>query len=288
MANQDPIHKLQHALQAHQRLLVLTGAGISVDSGLPAYRNAQRQWQHKQPMQYADFMAHAAHRRRYWLGSFLGWPRFSRAQPNPAHQHLAWLEQHGLAHRLVTQNVDGLHQRAGSRAVLDLHGRLDQVLCLRCGRTYHRDFIQSELVARYGDPSDHAEQWEQSQPRSTPHLVRPDGDVTPSAHLAQSFEAPACIQCQGILKPEVVFFGESIPKRWRAQADQWLAEMDALLVVGSSLSVFSGFRFVKAAHAAGKPIYCINQGETRGDALIDVKIEHPASAVLGQIRANLS
>lgn len=261
---QRNVAKMVAGLQASERLLVITGAGISVDSGLPVYRDQHRQWQHTKPMQYQDFMSGEAHRQRYWMGSYLGWPKFSSASPNAAHRELAAWEKQGRLQGVITQNVDGLHQQAGSEQVIDLHGRLDRVVCLHCGHTVHRESLQAEMVERYGEPSHHAQ------------TVRPDGDAIPEARLAEQFIVPSCERCGGVIKPDVVFFGENIPPVRKQKADDWLATADALLIVGSSLSVFSGYRFAREAAKQGKPVYCINIGETRADGLFRTKLNRSA------------
>lgn len=247
--------------QRHSRLLVLTGAGCSTASGIPDYRAADGSWKRQPPVQYQDFVRSAQIRRRYWARSLLGWPRIRDAQPNATHQALATLEWQGRLHWLLTQNVDGLHQRAGSGRVIDLHGRLDNVVCLDCGRSVGRDLVQQEL--------------EQANPAWAALVVTvaPDGDADPGDVDYDDFRPPACTGCGGMLKPDVVFFGEQVPKQTVADAFARLEEADALLVVGSSLMVWSGYRFVRAARAAGKPVAAVNLGRTRADAELDLKVE---------------
>lgn len=245
----------------HCRLLVLTGAGCSTGSGIPDYRAADGSWKRQPPVQYQDFVRSAGVHRRYWARSLLGWPRIRDARPNATHQALATLERQGRLHWLLTQNVDGLHQRAGSERVIDLHGRLDTVVCLDCGRSVGRDVVQEEL--------------ERTNPlwAELAVTVAPDGDADPGDVDYDDFRPPVCAGCGGMLKPDVVFFGEQVPKRTVADAFDRLEEADALLVVGSSLMVWSGYRFVRAARAAGKPVAAVNLGRTRADAELDLKVE---------------
>lgn len=244
-------------LDRYPRLAVLTGAGCSTASGIPDYRDAEGAWKHTRPMSFADFTGSEAARRRYWAGSLGGWPRVERAQPNQAHHALAELERRGRVAQVITQNVDGLHQRAGSRRVLDLHGRLDTVECLDCGARQDRADVQALLVA-----------WNPASGGMAPS--RPDGDAAVAGDLA-SFRVPDCRECGGVLKPGVVFFGESVPRARVAAALAAIEGADALLVAGSSLMVYSGYRFVLAARAHGRPVAAINHGRTRADHLLAVK-----------------
>ncbi len=263
-----PLDELAAFLRRHPRLLVLTGAGVSTGSGIPDYRDGDGQWKRKAPVQYQEFIGSAAVRRRYWARSLIGWRWFSRAEPNGAHRALARLEQAGHVHHLVTQNVDRLHQRAGSRRVTDLHGRLDTVVCLACGEESPRAEFQQALERR--------------NPRFAALAagVAPDGDADLDGVDFGDFDIPACATCGGVLKPHVVFFGESVPKARVELALERLAEADALLVVGSSLMVFSGYRFARTAAAAGKPIAAVNRGRTRADELIGLKVEDECGALL--------
>jgi NAD-dependent SIR2 family protein deacetylase len=262
---------LVNFIETHPRLFVLTGAGCSTGSGIPDYRDDNGDWKLRQPVQYQDFVKSEHARKRYWARSMVGWPNFARAAPNPAHHALAVMERRGLVHQLVTQNVDTLHQRAGSRRVIDLHGRLDQVECLNCRKQYLRADIQQELNERNPGFS------------SISAASAPDGD----AHLENidfaGFHIPVCIRCRGILKPSVVFFGEQVPKVRVELALKKLEEAKALLVVGSSLMVFSGYRFCKAAVAQGKPIAAINFGRTRADDELTLKIGGDCGEVLQQL-----
>jgi NAD-dependent SIR2 family protein deacetylase len=257
-------------LERHRRLLVLTGAGCSTDSGIPDYRGADGSWKHRPPMPFAEFVGSASARRRYWAGSLRGWPRVRDARPNAAHRALWRLEAAGRVTRLVTQNVDGLHQRAGSRTAVDLHGRLDTVACLDCGASVARDDVQA-LLERWNPgfaPADGA--------------ARPDGDAGVREDLA-AFRVPDCRECGGVLKPAVVFFGENVPRARVDDALSAVAGADALLIVGSSLMVYSGYRFVAAARARGLRVAALNRGRTRADAELDLKIEDDCAEVLAAV-----
>jgi NAD-dependent SIR2 family protein deacetylase len=254
-------------LARHRRLLVLTGAGCSTGSGIPDYRAEDGSWKHRRPMPFAEFVASAAARRRYWAGSLRGWPRVRDARPNAAHLALARLERAGRVTRLVTQNVDGLHQRAGSRRAVDLHGRLDTVECLDCGSSVPRDDVQALL-----------EGW---NPGFAPGeaAARPDGDAGVGGDL-DGFRVPDCRECGGVLKPAVVFFGENVPRCRVDDALAGLAGADALLVVGSSLMVYSGFRFVLAAESRGVPVAAVVRGRTRADERLALKVDADCGAAL--------
>lgn len=256
-------------LQRHGRWFVLTGAGCSTESGIPAYRDAHGAWQHKAPIQLRDFVANEAVRRRYWARSFVGYGRICGALPNAAHLALARFQRLGLLHVLVTQNVDGLHQKAGSERVIDLHGQLATVHCLSCSSSIERDVLQAQL--RELNPS---------LAELTSNATAPDGDVQLDDDICRDLEVPSCQRCGGVLKPGVVFFGETVPPQRIADAYQALAESDALLVVGSSLMVFSGYRFVHRAAEAGKPVVVINRGVTRADPLARLKLEGSCGTLL--------
>lgn len=265
-------------VRRHPRLLVLTGAGCSTASGIPGYRDRDGAWSGRAPVQYREFVESDHARRRYWSRSLLGWPRVASAAPNAAHRALAALEGAGLVRTLVTQNVDGLHQRAGSRRVVDLHGRLDEVECLDCGGRVSRHDVQQQLLA--WNPG-FAERIGIGAP------ARPDGDAQWEADLSD-FQVPHCPSCGGLLKPAVVFFGENVPRARVDAAMAALREADALLVVGSSLMVFSGFRFCLAARAAGQPVAALNLGRTRADELLALKVEKDCGPALGDLLATLA
>lgn len=262
---------LLRALEAHPRLLVLTGAGISAESGIPTYRNDRGEWQRSNPILHQEFVRDEACRRRYWARSMNGWPFVREARPNGCHRHLATLEERGRVSLLVTQNVDRLHQRAGSRSVVDLHGRLDRVRCLDCRQPLEREALQQRLKALNPDYADHRA------------AIRPDGDAEVDERWLAHFQTPPCAHCGGVLMPDVVFFGGTVPKARVEQVQTALAESDAMLVVGSSLQVFSGFRFCRQAVEAGKPLFIINRGDTRADPLATVKVSAPAAGVLASL-----
>lgn len=263
----ESVFALGEFLAAHERILVLTGAGCSTRSGIPDYRDLAGGWKHDRPMSFREFVASPAGRRRYWSRSLRGWPRVRDARPNPAHKALARLEALGRLAAVVSQNVDGLHQKAGSRRVLDLHGRLDTVECLECGATVSREDVQELLLA-----------WNGTDEVSR-GAVRPDGDMELAGEL-EAFRVPDCRDCGGILKPSVVFFGENVPRQRVAAAMAALEAADALLVVGSSLMVYSGFRFVLAARALGRPIAAVNLGRTRADSQIPLKLTDNCAEIL--------
>jgi len=263
----ERLDELRRWLACRRRVFALTGAGCSTASGIPDYRDDQGAWKRRPPVMIQAFRSQEAVYRRYWARAYVGWPRLTTAAPNAAHRAFAAWEANGKLLRLVTQNVDGLHQRAGSRAVLDLHGRLDIVICLDCGARTARSALQAALAA--ANPGWQAEA-----------STAPDGDADIDAALIESFAAPHCERCGGLLKPDVVFFGENVPRERYVSAFDALSRADALLVAGSSLMVYSGFRFVKLAHEAGLPIAIVNRGFTRGDDLAELKIEDDVGATL--------
>lgn len=264
----DHIAKLREWLDAHRRIFVLTGAGISTASGIPDYRDANGAWKRKPPVTWQAFIGDPATYRRYWARSFVGWPIFSAAAPNASHAALARLGARGGISAIVTQNVDGLHQRAGSRDAIDLHGRLDQVICLGCGDDMPRAALQPRLVA--DNPG-----W---APRA--RGAAPDGDADIDDDAVASFRPPQCAHCGGMLKPDVVFFGDNVPRARYARALDALAQADAVLVAGSSLMVYSGFRFARMAHERGLPLALLNRGRTRADALATLRLDADCGTVL--------
>jgi NAD-dependent SIR2 family protein deacetylase len=258
-------------LDRRARVFVLTGAGVSTASGIPDYRDGEGAWKRPQPVTWQAFVGDPATYRRYWARSFVGWPRFSAATPNAAHHALAAMEARGGLAGLVTQNVDALHQRAGSRDVIDLHGRLDRVVCLGCGADGPRSDLQDRMHAANPD-------W---RPRSA--ATAPDGDADIDADAVARFVEPRCPICGGMLKPDVVFFGENVPRARYASAVAALEAADAMLVVGSSLMVYSGFRFARIAHERGLPLAILNRGRTRADDLAGLKLEADCGAVLAAL-----
>jgi len=258
-------------IENHPRLFVLTGAGCSTDSGIPDYRDAEGEWKRAQPVMFQPFMADVHTRQRYWARSLIGWRYFGRAKPNPAHFALAELERQGRVELLVTQNVDCLHEAAGSTNVVDLHGRLDTVRCMSCEQRVPRREFQERLLAQ--NP-----QWAQLDAREAP-----DGDADLEGRDFTAFNIPPCQYCGGILKPDVVFFGESVPRDRVDRAMQGLRDADAMLVVGSSLMVYSGYRFAQAAAEAGKPVAAVNLGRTRADHLLTLKVNQPCAEALAPL-----
>jgi len=250
---------------AGRRVAVLTGAGISTDSGIPDYRGKGAPT--RTPMTAQQFLSSAVSRQRYWVGSHLGWRAFAAAEPNGGHQALADLEARGVATGVITQNVDGLHLRAGSRRVVELHGTMRRVLCTHCGQVFDR----RDLAARV----------EADNPWITvPDAVElgPDGDVLPSS--SEGFVVPVCSVCGGMLKPDVVFFGEYIPLVKFNEAEQLVRTSDALVVAGSSLVVNSGIRLLERARRRKLPVVIVNRGQTRADAHATVKIDAGTTEVL--------
>lgn len=260
--------RLYDWLRPHRRVFVLTGAGISTDSGIPHYRDEHGAWQRKPPIDLRAFVGDARARARYWARSFVGWPSFSGARPNAGHAALAQWQQREPAHALVTQNVDGLHARAGSVDVIDLHGCLDEVVCLDCGARRARASLQDELARR--NPG-----W-----LGLDAAALPDGDADLDGLDFDGFATPSCERCGGLVKPDVVFFGENVPRARVAAAQQALAQADAMLVVGSSLMVYSGFRFARAAREAGLPLALLNRGVTRADAIATLKLQADCGTTL--------
>jgi len=260
--------RLRDFLGRHRRLFVLTGAGCSTASGIPDYRDAEGQWKRAPPMTFQRFMGGLPARQRYWSRALIGWRGLARAEPNPAHRALARLEALGGVELLLTQNVDGLHQAAGSRAVVDLHGRIDRVRCTGCGRSTPRAAMQHRLAEL--NPG-----WD-----ALAAPAAPDGDADLDGPDPAGFAVPACEACGGVLKPDVVFFGENVPRERVEAAFTALGRSAAVLVVGSSLMVPSGFRFVRAAVAAGLPVAAVNLGRTRADPLLALKLERPCAEAL--------
>lgn len=262
------LSRLREFLDRHRSVFVLTGAGCSTASGIPAYRDERGEWQRRQPVTWQAFSSELRARQRYWGRSVIGWQSFGRAYPNPAHHALALLEGRGRLSGLVTQNVDGLHQAAGHRRVVDLHGRLDTVICLACGAQTFRSKLQARLMA------ENPHWFEQAA------AAAPDGDADLEGADFVSFRVPDCMRCGGMLKPDVVFFGENVPRERVALTMEWLEQSDALLIVGSSLTVFSGYRYARRAAEMGLPIALINRGRTRADALIELRVEGCCAEVL--------
>jgi len=272
----DPIAPLIAFANTHRRLLVLTGAGCSTAAGIPDYRDADGQWKRSEPMRFQLFVADAHARKRYWARSMIGWRTMSKARPALAHHALARLQSADRVSLLVTQNVDGLHSAAGTRQVIDLHGRIDTVCCLQCAQRTPRAELQASLLRANPD-------WAALQADTAP-----DGDADLEDRDFAQFDVPPCSACGGVLKPDVVFFGESVPHKRVAAVRAALAQSDAMLVAGSSLMVYSGYRFVEEAVAAGKPVAVVNQGRTRADAVLTLKIEHEVGSALEALAKRLA
>lgn len=278
-ASEDPASELLQLgklLQSARPWTVLTGAGISTDSGIPDYRDAQGTWKRPPPVTFQAFMGSLLTRQRYWARSLIGWPVFAQAQPNATHHALTQLQQRGIFGTVITQNVDGLHQRAGSQRVIDLHGRLDQVVCMQCANSLARGIFQEMLLS--ANP-----QW---QHRTA--AIAPDGDADLEGVDFSSFHIPACTHCGGILKPDVVFYGENVPHPRVQQAMASLQNSAGLLVVGSSLMVYSGLRFVNAAQQQALPVAAINLGVTRADGAYQVKLHMPSAVALQALQQQLT
>src|SRR5271156_1365663 len=259
---------VQDFVDRHQRLFILTGAGCSTPSGIPDYRDADGQWKRAQPVTYQAFMSEEKTRRRYWARSLIGWRLIRQAEPNDAHRALARLEDMDRSELLLTQNVDRLHQAAGSTRVIDLHGRIDLIRCMDCERRSPRDELQDQLGQLNGDWLD------------LDATEAPDGDADLDGADFSSFDVPSCRRCGGVLKPDVVFFGENVPRDRVDAASRHLNEADAMLIVGSSLMVYSGFRFVQRAASLGKLVAAVNLGRTRADALLALKAEQACESAL--------
>jgi NAD-dependent SIR2 family protein deacetylase len=251
--------------------LVLTGAGISTESGIPDYRGPDGT-RRVQPMQYSEFTGSSQARQRYWARSYVGWQRFNLARPNAGHESVAQLQASAHLGPVITQNVDGLHQAAGARDVEELHGSLARVVCLTCGdRTSRWDLDERMREANPGYTV-------------TSEEIRPDGDIALNALDVEGFRVPLCLVCgRDTLKPEVVFFGESVPKPLVEKCFRLTDQAAALLVLGSSLKVMSGYRFVRRAHARGIPVVIITRGPTRGDEQATHQLDAPLGATLAEL-----
>ena len=262
-------------------VLVLTGAGVSTDSGIPDYRGPGGSLNRHRPMTYQEFSHDPAASQRYWARSFVGWRQMYVAEPNRTHFALVELERAGLLRGLVTQNVDGLHRAAGSEELLHLHGDLDTVMCLDCGRREDRRYFDERLEA--------ANPGYLASIVLDPSMVNPDGDVTLPQSAVDRFTMVGCIRCGSRrLKPDVVYFGEPVPRERRRQAGGMLDEAASLLVVGSSLAVMSGYRFVLDAQRQGKPVSVVNGGPGRADHRADVLWRTPVGPAFDALLDALS
>jgi NAD-dependent SIR2 family protein deacetylase len=272
----DCIDRLAAFIARHPRLLVLTGAGISTASGIPGYRDADGARRGRAPIQGPEFRASEAARKRYWARSMVGWPMLAAARPNAGHRALAALQRAGRVAALITQNVDGLHSASGSADVLELHGNIHRVACLACGASQARRQLQQWLAA--ANPALAA----------LSAIPAPDGDAQLEPEALADFALPCCAACGGTLQPDVVFFGDAVPG-WRTEeANRRIDAADALLVLGSSLMVHSGYRLCVRAVQAGKPVAAVNQGKTRADALLAFKLEESTEHLLPLLAERLS
>ena len=261
-----------HELVAAGGVVVLSGAGISTESGIPDYRGPSGQLRARLPITIREFTSSAEARRRYWARSYVGWRRITRASPNAGHLAVATLQRSGAIDGIITQNVDGLHQAAGARDVIELHGGLDHVVCLDCGAHSPRAPLNERLQAVNGELVTEMTQ------------LNPDGDVELAAELVASFVLVGCECCgSDMLKPDVVFFGENVPRARVMRCFALVEGASSLLVLGSSLTVMSGLRFVHRAAAAGIPVAIVNQGSTRGDEYADVKLDGPLGPTLAEL-----
>lgn len=256
------------SLLSGKAVLALTGAGISTDSGIPDYRGAGRVVRH--PLTFDDFMGSKQNQARYWARSYVGWSRVEKAVPNPGHLALAMAEQTGRVFSIITQNVDGLHQKAGSKKVLELHGRLDQVLCTGCGDILSRPELDARIAQLNPEVS-----------RSQDVEFTPDGDA--EVEVGKNFRVPECGFCGAHYKPDVVFFGEQVPLSRVEAAEGLLTSAEAVLVAGTSLTVNSGLRLVKRAQKRGIPIVIVNLGDTKADLIANVKLSASTSNLLEAI-----
>ncbi|XP_063929946.1 NAD-dependent protein deacylase Sirt4 [Zophobas morio] len=271
---QNDVQSLRDFVKNSERILVVTGAGISTESGIPDYRSEAvglyARSNHK-PVQYSDFLKSATVRQRYWARNYIGWPKFSQTQPNITHYILHLLEEIGKVLCVVTQNVDRLHTKARSQNVVELHGAAFRVICLNCGEFYNRHYIQEKL--------------KRLNPKLevTSDMVRPDGDVEILQDKIKYFKPPFCDSCDGVLKPDITFFGDNIPRTRVDSVRTQVSASDALLVLGSSLSVFSGYRILLQAHEERKNIAIVNIGPTRADKLANLKISARCGDILSEI-----
>jgi len=269
------LDQLAQFLQRHPDALLLTGAGISTASGIPDYRDPDGVRRGNAPVQGPDFRRQEAVQRRYWARSMVGWPVLARAAPNPGHLAIARLAQRRQIGGLVTQNVDGLHQQAGSTAVTELHGSIHAVVCLACRADFPRSTIQDML--EHDNP----------QLLGATATPAPDGDALLEPSQLATFHVPRCPHCGGTLQPDVVFFGDGVPAARAAEAERKMREAGALLVIGSSVMVYSSFRLCRMAAETGKPVAAINLGMTRADHLLAFKTEAPAQDILPALAAML-
>lgn len=269
------INQLAELIRSSQNVTLLTGAGISVASGLPVYRDANGNWVHSKPVEGPAFRADEKIRQRYWCRSFFGWPAFSQATPNAVHHDINWIRENHGDSTVITQNVDGLHQQCGHNNTIALHGNLSEVICIECGDLTSRQFLQTRL--------------EQCNPDfiKLDAISAPDGDALIDDKHIQKFKIANCQRCNGVLKPNVVFFGDNVPKERVMLCRDRVLQSGVLVCIGTSLMVYSGFRFCRAAHEASIPIAIINNGKTRADDMADFKIEGDCTANMADLKRAL-
>jgi NAD-dependent SIR2 family protein deacetylase len=266
----ESARRLLAELVAGGGVSVLSGAGLSTESGIPDYRGPTGRARKAEPMTYQRFVGSARARQRYWARSHVGWRQIGSARPNDGHRAVAELERLGLIAGIVTQNVDGLHQAAGARRVIELHGGLDRVVCLSCRERTPRTELERRLRMANAD-------WDASG------RINPDGDAVLDDEQVEGFRVVDCESCGGLLKPDVIFFGENVPRPRVDECFALVAGARALLVLGSSLTVRSGLRFVDKAAALGIPIAIVNQGPTRGDADAALTLDAPLGPTLTEL-----
>lgn len=274
-ATDQEVYRLQAFLDLYKPLLIITGAGISTESGIPDYRSENIGLYARstsRPVQFKDFMNSEAVRKRYWARNYIGWPRFSSLQPNISHHLLTKLQKKGILHWIVTQNVDRLHHKAGSEHIIELHGTSYQVKCTNCGYNFSRYILQDILKSLNKVINFEAIE------------IRPDGDVELDVKFVNEFQIANCDRCNGILKPNIVFFGENVPMDRVKNVMTKLEESKALLVLGSSLEVYSAYRFLLAAKEQKKPIAIVNIGPTRADHIALLKLNNRCSDILSKIK----
>lgn len=268
------LSKLKDFLDAHNNICVLTGAGISTESGIPDYRSEGvgiYARSNRRPVLYKDFCNSEDIRRRYWARNYVGWPRFSSIKPNNTHAILKKLEDANKIRCIVTQNVDNLHSKAGSRKVIELHGTAFRVMCLNCDERICRYYLQDVF--------------DRMNPNmiATCEMIRPDGDVELSQEQVEGFQVPPCENCGGVLKPDIIFFGDNVPKQTVESVKYNVEHSDSLLILGTTLTTFSAYRIALQASSIGKPIAMLNIGKTRGDDLMSIKVEGKCGDVLSRI-----
>ncbi|MEZ4258872.1 MAG: Sir2 family NAD-dependent protein deacetylase [Polyangiaceae bacterium] len=259
-----------------RRVVALTGAGVSTESGIPDYRSPEAAARPRKPLQGPDFVKDPTLRQRYWARAMVGWERFKRAEPGPSHAALAAMERAGAVRGLITQNVDRLHTRAGSREIVELHGALAESVCLACGALEDRDAVQARM--RADNPS-----WIDG-----PSPMAPDGDADLPDELVRAFTAPTCALCAGPLKPNVVLFGHNVPRPTVDRAFAMVDDADALLVAGTSLAVFSGYRFLRRAVERRATVVIVNRGPVRGEEHATVKLEGATGELLSALARALT